>query len=61
LEKLEAAKAWLVTADTRKRIADALQWLPARADVPPANALARSVQSLCARAEFVWTVKPAGK
>ncbi|MDR0643427.1 MAG: hypothetical protein LBG05_00735 [Treponema sp.] len=56
--KLETAKEWLVKVDTQKRIADAFNWLPARSDVPPTNALARSVQSLCAKAEFVWTVKP---
>ncbi|MDR1218371.1 MAG: hypothetical protein LBK73_02050 [Treponema sp.] len=53
--KLEAARAWLVSADTQRRIADAFNWLPAHPDIPPANALARTIQGLCARAEFVWT------
>ncbi|MDR0784808.1 MAG: hypothetical protein LBE74_02855 [Treponema sp.] len=55
--KLETAKAWLVDADTQKRIADALNRLPASSGVPPTNALARAVQTVCARAEFVWTMR----
>jgi hypothetical protein len=59
--KLEAAAAWLVDVDTQKRIAEAFNWLPARPEVPPANALARAVQMVCARAAFVWTVQSFGK
>jgi hypothetical protein len=54
--KLDEVKAWLVNADTQKRIADAFGWLPAHPNAPPANALARSVQMLCARSAFIWSL-----